>query len=368
MEGNLALLLLLSARWGDGASVRQLLEQAEAVGVRPSAHTMESVLTTYIKNKNLPAAVGLYADIQREYGASAIEACTVVNLCLMLMESGEPSEGVRTMRDFVESHARPDMPPKSAAEGCKALLHRVAETGSYELTKELFDLLLRGRLVDPGPQVVAPLLQCKLERDDLEGTVEVAEYIYHSFHTLPKRMEILIKIMSQHPPSDEDLLPVLRRAKEQTSQCEGVGDSLLGRMFDLALHCYGMTQAQHDLLFACLESGYPAAARLVLEALGGEVDERQVVRLCKIYAKNEREAALEHLLAASRGMTTLDRTKICEILLDAYRLAGNTTAGEKGLSLWRAMQEEGLTPSPAFLSSLAVLLASCSIEVPFQVP
>lgn len=59
--------------------------------MRPSAHTMESVLDTYIKNRNLSAAVGLYADIQKEYGASSVEACTVVNLCMVLVESGECS-------------------------------------------------------------------------------------------------------------------------------------------------------------------------------------------------------------------------------------------------------------------------------------
>lgn len=68
------------------------------------------------------------------------------------------------MREFVQSCKGPAVSSKSGAESCKILLHKVAETGGYELTKELFDLLLTGRLVEPGPQVVAPLLQCKLER------------------------------------------------------------------------------------------------------------------------------------------------------------------------------------------------------------
>lgn len=41
--------------------------------------------------------------------------------------------------------------------------------------------------------------------------------------------------------------------------------------------------------------------------------------------------------------------------------------GEKGLSLWTSMQEEGLTASPAFLSTLAALLTACEMKIPFQV-
>ncbi|MPC25966.1 Leucine-rich PPR motif-containing protein, mitochondrial [Portunus trituberculatus] len=277
--------------------------------------------------------------------------------------NGQEMEGkaAQTLREFVETGKRPEVPPKSTAESCKVLLSKAAEVGGYEIAKEMFDLLLLGRLVDPGPQIVAPLLQCKLDRNDLPGSIEVAEYIYKNFNTLPKRMEILIRLMQHNPPTEENLLPVLKRDGSQTQQ----DSDLLGRMFELVQACYGPAQAQHDLLFASLESGYPDAAWLVLQTLGGDVDGRQVLRMCKIYAKNQREVALEHLLVASKGITNIDRLKICELLLDAYTIS-NEAVGEKALSLWTSMQEEGLTPSPTFLSNLATLLEKCEIKVPFQ--
>ena len=64
----------------------------------------------------------------------------------------------------METAKRPEVPPKSTAESCKILLSKAAEVGDYEVVKEIFDLLILGRLVDPGPQVVASLLQCKLDR------------------------------------------------------------------------------------------------------------------------------------------------------------------------------------------------------------
>lgn len=362
MEGSLSLLLLLSARRDDTTSVHHLLEQARGAGVRPSGYTMEKLLNTYIKRKHLSAAVSLYGSIRREYAEAPIECCTVLHYCTMLVESQKCLEAAQTLREFVETGKRPEVPPKNTAESCKNLLGKAAEVGGYEVAKEMFELLLLGRLVDPGPQVVAPLLQSKLDRVDLPGSIEVAEYIYKNFNTLPKRMEILIRLMQHNPPTEENLLPVLRRDSSQTRQ----HSDLLGRMFELVQACYSPAQAQHDLLFASLESGYPVAARLVLQTLGDDVDSRQVLRMCKIYAKNQREAALEHLLVASKGMTNIDRLKICDFLLDAYSL-NNKEGSERALCLWTSIQEEGLIPSSAFLSNLATLLKKGGVKVPFHV-
>lgn len=362
MEGSLSLLLLLSARRDDMTSIHHLLEQAKGAGVRPSGYTMEKLLNTYIKRKHLSTAVSLYGSIRREYSETPLEHCTVLHFCTMLVESEKCMEAMHTLREFVETGKTPEVPPKNTAESCKVLLSKAAEVGGYEVAKEMFELLLLARLVDPGPQIVAPLLQCKLDRSDLPGCIEVAEYIYKTFNTLPKRMEILIRLMQHNPPTEENLLPVLRRDGSQAQQ----GSDLLGHMFELVQACYGPAQAQHDLLFASLESGYPAAARLVLQTLGGDVDSHQILRMCKIYAKNQREVALKHLLVASKGMTNIDRLRIYELLLDAYSLS-NKEAGEKALCLWTSIQEEGLTPSSTFLSNLATLLEKCDIKVPFDV-
>lgn len=43
------------------------------------------------------------------------------------------------------------------------------------------------------------------------------------------------------------------------------------------------------------------------------------------------------------------------------------SAGEKGLFLWTMMQEDEVTPTPSFLSTLASLLAASNIKIPFTV-
>ena len=64
-------------------------QKAEAAGVRPSRYTMENVLNTHIRRKQLDAAVSLYASINQEYAEASLDSCTVLGLCTMLMEKGK---------------------------------------------------------------------------------------------------------------------------------------------------------------------------------------------------------------------------------------------------------------------------------------
>ncbi|KAG7174050.1 Leucine-rich PPR motif-containing protein-like 2 [Homarus americanus] len=189
----------------------------------------------------------------------------------------------------------------------------LSTTCDYKLTKQLLDTLLSAGLVRPENYIVVPLLQCKLNSGD-----------------------------------------------EQSDTANG----LLEQMFSLIVHQYGSLQAQHDLMFACLETGCPDVARNVLQNLDEEVDVHQLTKMCKLYSKMEREDALLHLLSASRGNSVINRQIIFCSLLDIYNAQND---GKKGLSLWTLMQEENVSPSDPFLSSLATLLRTNNIMIPFKV-
>lgn len=122
--------------------------------------------------------------------------------------------------------------------------------------------------------------------------------------------------------------------------------------------------ARHDLFFAHVEGGRPVGAGKVLKNLGRELDRRRVKSQLEYYVKTENEAAMVNFLSASRGVGAIDRQAAYSALLNIYYVQSE---GEKGLSLWTAMQEEGLTASPAFLSTLAALLTACEMKIPFQV-
>ena len=55
--------------------------------MRPSGYTMGKLLNTYVKRKHLSAAVSLYDDIRREYSEAALDHCTVLHFCTLLVES-----------------------------------------------------------------------------------------------------------------------------------------------------------------------------------------------------------------------------------------------------------------------------------------
>lgn len=358
IQGTLRILLLLHATQNDSESVLRLIKTAKAVGVKPSCETMASIVVAYIKNKNVDAALNMYSCILVEHPSVTLDYGMVINLCTLLVESGRNHEAIKTLKEHLELNVKKTDDIKKIRENCRDLLGAAATTCDYELTKQLFDVLLCGELVEPENFILVPLLQCKLNSDDLPGAVSVAETIYKTYNLLPKRMEILIFILCHYKDMKKKIpVPDFIGGMEQSN----ADTNILEHMLNLITQCYGSIQAQHDLVFAYLETGLPDDARQVLQNLGKEVNVNQLNKMCKVYLKMEREDALLHFLNASRGNDFIDHEKIFSALLDMYNAQ---CAGDKALSLWTLMQKEGFTPSEAFLSTLASLLAYNKIPFP----
>ncbi|KAG0702084.1 Leucine-rich PPR motif-containing protein, mitochondrial [Chionoecetes opilio] len=186
---------------------------------------------------------------------------------------------------------------------------------------------------------------------DLRGAVEAARTIQKRYSCLPMRRELLIHLIDHY--------------HESNAHRESAGSrQLLEDMLNLIAEVKGSVLARHDLLFAYLEAGRPSEAAMVLKNLAKELDQAQVTRQLEYYVKTENEAAVVHLVTASLGEDGVDRQAVYASLINIYYVRSE---GEKGLSLWTSMQEEGITPSPAFLTTLAALLAACKIKIPFQI-
>lgn len=225
-----------------------------------------------------------------------------------------------------------------------------ARTSSPEETEQLFDLLLLGGFVEPDIQSLGVLIKSRLNSGDLREAVEAAKRTQEQYSCLPMRRELLIHLIDHH---------------HESSECESTAShELLQDMLGLITRVKGSVQGRHDLLFAYLEAGRPSEAVKVLKKLERNLDQVQLSRQLEYYVKNENEAALVHLLTASRGVSAINRQEVYSSILNIYYVQSE---GEKGLSLWTSMQQESLAPSPAFLSTLAALLAACKIKIPFQI-
>lgn len=349
-RGSLRRLLLLRASKNDTAGVLELMRSASEDGQQLSAGMLSGVLMAYINNSNTEAALDMYSLLGTKHPSFKVDPYKVVDLCTLLIQNGRTTEANEILQEYFMKTDGKNVDTRQIRRNCRNLLLASASTGSSQETDKLFSLLLQGGLVEPDTVTLGMLVKSRLIRGDLAEAIEVARKVQQQYSCLPMRRELLIHLINHHHGSKDT---------------ESVASyQLLQDMLDLIANVKGLRMARHDLLFAYLEAGRPAEARTVLRNLARSLDQRQLTRQLQYYVKTENEEALVHLLTASRGLQNTDRQVVYESLLNIYYVQSE---GEKGLSLWTSMQEEDLTPSPSFLTTLAALLAACKIKIPFQI-
>lgn len=349
-QGSLRRLLLLRASKNDTAGVLELMKSASKDGLRLSAGMLAGILMAYVNNSNTEAAVDMFSRLNTEHPSFIVDSFKVVDLCTLLTKSGRTPEAMAILDDYIMKSDKSKIDPKQIRRNCRNLLMACARTSSPEETEQLFDLLLLGGFVEPDIQSLGVLIKSRLNSGDLREAVEAAKRTQEQYSCLPMRRELLIHLIDHH---------------HESSECESTAShELLQDMLGLITRVKGSVQGRHDLLFAYLEAGRPSEAVKVLKKLERNLDQVQLSRQLEYYVKNENEAALVHLLTASRGVSAINRQEVYSSILNIYYVQSE---GEKGLSLWTSMQQESLAPSPAFLSTLAALLAACKIKIPFQI-
>ncbi|XP_071537596.1 leucine-rich PPR motif-containing protein, mitochondrial-like isoform X2 [Panulirus ornatus] len=359
MRGTLRKLLLKHAARNETTRVLNLMRKAKDDGMGLSAGMMSSILMAYISNKNVDVAFEMYLSIQEEHPSFTLDCYKVIDLSTLCVENGRGQEAVALLQEYTSKEIKKTIDTKQIRRNCRNLLIAAATTCSYELTRKLFSILHSGGLVKPDNLTLGALVKCKLNSGDLTGAVEEVKMICKSYGHLPMKIEILIHLIHQFKDRSKRKDPVDVDSKESPS----TPSDLLECIINLISQYHGSVQAHHDLLFACLEAGHPYDARNALQSMGKELDVNKLNRQVDRYSKMERDDVLLHLITASRGNTVIDRQKIFSSLLDVYY---TQSAADKGLSLWTMMQEEDMSPSQPFLSTLASLLATNNMKIPFQ--
>lgn len=351
-RGSLRRLLLQRAAKNDTAGVMELMKSASEEGQEMSPGMLSGVLGAYVSQGHTQAAVDMFGRLRTEHPAFTLDSYKVVDLCTLLTQNGRVAEAMDILENYImECSGGKKIDPKNIRRNCQNLLLASASRGDPKETEKLLELLVLGGLAVPNNLSLGALVKSRLLGGDLKGAVEEARRIYERYKCLPMRLELLIHLINNYHNAASE--------SESVASCQ-----LLDDMLGLIAEVRGSVSARHDLFFAHVEGGRPVGAGKVLKNLGRELDRRRVKSQLEYYVKTENEAAMVNFLSASRGVGAIDRQAAYSALLNIYYVQSE---GEKGLSLWTAMQEEGLTASPAFLSTLAALLTACEMKIPFQV-
>lgn len=221
------------------------------------------------------------------------------------------------------------------------ILNSIAETGNAERLKLVFDALVAGNYVVPTNVLLGPLIKVHLSRDDIPKAIDAFEQICQQYKATPWKNELACRLIQKEDAAN------------------------LQRLTDLSTSIHGEVNSLYDLVFSFVECGRVRQARKILETPGLRTRPQRISNACDRYKNEGMLQPLEGLIEATKDLGHIDRNKIYYTLLLSYDKADET---EKALGLWTKMQEEGVTPTDAFLLKLAELLNRKNIEVPFVVP
>ncbi|XP_068215006.1 leucine-rich PPR motif-containing protein, mitochondrial-like isoform X2 [Palaemon carinicauda] len=355
-RGTIRRLILLHAKKNNTERVLSLVKDLEETGEKMSSGMLATLLSTYVSAENFDAALNVYIDLKQAHPSFTLDEYKVIDFSTALVKNGRIEEAVKILGEAVGFKGNDDNARKQVRRNCQALLMAAAATRKYEVVKEIFDILKRKSIIRIDNLMLGPLVKCRLNNGDYVGAVEEVRSVAKKFKCLPMKIEVLMHLLHNIKKAELD--------GDSFQESRDKAKHLLEEMVNIIARINGPISAQHDLLFACLEAGYPSKATQVLKSLGRKIDKSLIQRQCQRYAATSREEPLQNFLMSSKSVPGISREGIFYSLLTIYHVQNNSS---KGLSLWTQMQEENVLPSEAFLGTLASLLASNEISIPFDV-
>ncbi|XP_064110943.1 leucine-rich PPR motif-containing protein, mitochondrial-like [Macrobrachium nipponense] len=355
-RGTIRRLILLHASENNTERVLSLMRVLEEMGEKMSPGVLASILNAYISVKNFDAALDVYNGLRQAHPSFALDKYKVIDFSTALVKHGRIEEAVKILEEVTPYKGNTVDEKRQVRRNCQALLMAAAATCKYEVVTQIFDILKSKNIIKIDKLMLGALVKCRLNSGDYIGTVEEVRSIKKKFKCLPMKIEVLIHLLHNIKKTEAEA--------DSLEESRSSANKLLEEMLNIIASVSGSTNAQHDLLFACLEAGYPSQATQVLRSLGRKINESQIQRQCQRYAGTAREEPLLNFLISCRSIPGIRREEIFNSLLDIYHVQND---GRKGLSLWTRMQEENVLPSKAFLGTLASLLASNDIDIPYEV-
>ncbi|XP_017859465.1 PREDICTED: leucine-rich PPR motif-containing protein, mitochondrial [Drosophila arizonae] len=296
----------------------------------------------YTHHKRTSDALAQYNKLRTADANFKLDNFKTVRLADLLLQEERVDEALQLLKENQKEAAA------EAGEGSFnyvstvwRILNSIAETGNAERLKVVFDALVAGNYVVPTNVLLGPLIKVHLSRDDIPKAIDAFEQICQQYKATPWKNELACRLIQKEDAAN------------------------LQRLTDLSTSIHGEVNSLYDLVFSFVECGRVRQARKILETPGLRTRPQRISNACDRYKNEGMLQPLEGLIEATKDLGHIDRNKIYYTLLLSYDKADET---EKALGLWTKMQEEGVTPTDAFLLKLAELLKRKNIDVPFVVP
>lgn len=324
----------------DIAKSEEVIARLEAENYVLTTGVYAQLIDLYCQNDNVDKALETYGKIKTKEVDFLLDNIKTIKVANLLIGRGQIDDAVK----FFEANRKPELELETEHTfnyntTCWRVLNHLAEAGKAEDVNRIFETMQKCNYIAPSNILLGPLIKVHIVNNDLNKAVDVFELCCNQYNSTPWKNDLACKLIEAEDAAN------------------------LQRLTDLSTNIHGEVNSLYDLVFSFVECGRIRQARKILETPGLRSRPHKINIACERYQQEGKVEPLEGLVEATRDLSHIDRGDIYYNLLLSYC---KDQQPEKALGLWTKIQEEDITPTDQFLTTLGTYLESNNLEVPFN--
>lgn len=320
----------------------QVLKNLEDENFKAGSGVYAQVIDLYVYHERIEDALATYKKVIAKEPNFILDNSKAVGVTELLLKEDRFEDALNFLEKNKKAQPQDEIDASyNYASRLWRMLNALAESGNVERLQKMFDTLVGCNYIIPNNIILGPLIKVHLVRDDIPNAMQTFGKICEQYKATPWKNELARRLI----------------------QAEDANN--LQKLTDLSTNIHGEINSLYDLVFSFVECGRVRQARKILETPGLRTRPHRIDTACERYKNEGMVESLEGLIEATKDLNHIDRDKIYYTLLLSYCKVNDA---EKALGLWTKMQEENVAPSDAFLVTLAKLLESKNMKIPFSVP
>lgn len=331
-------LLKAYCREGETVKAEQSIQQLESEDLAIPEAIYVRLIQTKVNAKDAAGAVEVLDKYNSQHESLILPNHTVIEVITLLIENDKIDEAVEFSAKTKRTDQMKPQESRDAENRSWKLLNRLALDGKETELNQIFNSLIEDGHITVTNNLLGPLVNVHLIKDDLTKAVETFESLAKQYNETPHKNSLCIRLILA------DELDTLRKVIEISSAVLDEHKCVLDLAF-CYIECGGVTSAQNIFLNCDLR-----------------VSQEKVNKQCEAYNKQGSIQKLEDLVKATKNCVQFRREPIFLNLLDLYICED---LADKASKLWVRLQEENEIPTPEFSNKLGTYLKSKKMDVPF---
>lgn len=320
----------------------ELIKKLESSDFVVSSGQYAQLIELYCNSNDVDKALAIYKERKTKEPDFTLNDIKTIKIVHELVVGDRIDEAI----DFLTSNKRAEKEEQERGFGyssiCWRILDLLAEKGRDVDVNRMFESMEQNNFIEVSNVVLGPLVKVHIVNNDVQKAVSAFEALSTKYNCTPWKNDLSCKLIQMEDATSLQLLT------------------------DLSTNVHGEVNSLYDLVFSFVECGRIRQARKILETPGLRSRPQRINTACERYCKEGKSETLEALVQATKDFNHIDRHEIFYSLLLTYC---KDDQPEKALGLWTKIQEEeDVTPSDQFLTTLGRYLENKGLEVPFVLP